>query len=311
MADTSSQILLGRSFHGAESNYVLPNDTQEHTRLTLQHRMLRKAAGENYLAPIKEYEPGIKDILDICCGSGQWALEIAESFPQAQVIGIDISQPNLSKTSPENCKFITGDATAGLPFPENSFDFIQMRTTPSLPKRDDLIKEIHRVLRPGAFITFVEPHESFSPVLRARSPALIEVDRLLALSGHTPNAVEEEEANEMSNVKKSWSLAYLIEGMLKDATNTEGAKLFKSVDKVQFNIPIGPWPQDPRQKEIGEMMGQVQNDLVEGFRATFVSQGLIDNDGFDKLLVEVRREVADSSLELQVPYVYAWGRKTT
>jgi methylase of polypeptide subunit release factors len=45
--------------------------------------------GKLYLAPLEEDK--IQRILDIGTGTGIWAIEMAEQFPQAAVIGTDLS----------------------------------------------------------------------------------------------------------------------------------------------------------------------------------------------------------------------------
>ncbi|KAG8734968.1 hypothetical protein FRC10_011148 [Ceratobasidium sp. 414] len=83
------------SFHDTSSNYVLPNDKEEHNRLSYQHEAIKLMVGGNYMAPLTELNAGAgpQNILDVCSGSGQWALEIAKEFPKAKVVGIDLSKP--------------------------------------------------------------------------------------------------------------------------------------------------------------------------------------------------------------------------
>lgn len=65
-------------------------------------------------------------LVDVGCGSGAWAIEVAKAFPSTKVFGIDISpvQPN---TAPDNCKFIVADLNDGLEFNNGSMDLVQGR----------------------------------------------------------------------------------------------------------------------------------------------------------------------------------------
>lgn len=67
--------------------------------------------------------------------------------PQSLIFG--------DSTPPKNCQLRIADAAAGLPFPDNTFDFVLqhdglMRYTQS--EWDTAIKELVRVLKPGGWI---------------------------------------------------------------------------------------------------------------------------------------------------------------
>lgn len=80
----------GRRYHAFKSgSYIVPNDESELDRLDLTHQMLRITLGDKlFLAPIGE-KP--KNILDIGTGTGIWAIEMADAFPETQIIGTDLS----------------------------------------------------------------------------------------------------------------------------------------------------------------------------------------------------------------------------
>ncbi len=35
------------------------------------------------------------DILDVCCGTGDWTIQLAEEAPEAEVVGLDFSEKML------------------------------------------------------------------------------------------------------------------------------------------------------------------------------------------------------------------------
>lgn len=67
----------------------MPNDEIELDRLDLTHQMLKICMGNKlFLAPIGE-QP--LKILDIGTGTGIWAMEMADEFPLADIVGTDLS----------------------------------------------------------------------------------------------------------------------------------------------------------------------------------------------------------------------------
>lgn len=116
----------------------------------------------NYLAPLAS--PAT--ILDVGCGTGRWAMEMAQQFPQARVIAGDIAPPTPGESLghgvaviPPNVEFHVFDATHPLPFADGSFDFIYIRLLYSVlpaPAWEPLIRELARICRPGGWIESLE-----------------------------------------------------------------------------------------------------------------------------------------------------------
>jgi SAM-dependent methyltransferase len=63
--------------------------------------------GRLYLAPLSHDNPPRK-ILDVATGTGRWAIEMADEFPDAKVIGTDLS-PIQPTSVPPNLEFIIDD----------------------------------------------------------------------------------------------------------------------------------------------------------------------------------------------------------
>ncbi|KAG8897595.1 hypothetical protein FRB99_008052 [Tulasnella sp. 403] len=99
----------GRTVNRTSNHYMLPADEAEHSRLDIQHEMLRlKMDGlffrpdvvKQILAPRRNPVPAV---LDIGTGSGSWVVDMAKAFPHARVVGLDLVPANLSSyvtTSP-------------------------------------------------------------------------------------------------------------------------------------------------------------------------------------------------------------------
>lgn len=87
----------GRRYHAHKSgDYHLPNDESEQDRLDMQHHIFGIALkGELFLAPLPK--ENLFDVVDVGCGTGIWAMDVADAHPQANVLGFDLSpiQPNM------------------------------------------------------------------------------------------------------------------------------------------------------------------------------------------------------------------------
>ncbi|HEX8731495.1 MAG TPA: class I SAM-dependent methyltransferase [Ktedonobacterales bacterium] len=150
--------ISGGRRHVAGIPYALPKDDAEINRLDFQHYMLRYALQGNYLAPINQPH----DILDVGSGSGRWTQDLAITFPQANVVGLDIVAPPAdAKTTTRlpNYVFIEGNVLEGLPFSNATFDYVHQRLLfaaiprPSWPQ---VVGELGRVTRPGGWVELVE-----------------------------------------------------------------------------------------------------------------------------------------------------------
>lgn len=95
----------GRSYiRASDAMYALPKDLEDIPRLDFQHFLLRQVIQSNYVAPLSEHTTFI---LDLGCGTGRWCVEMAQAFPHAQVLGVDLEeiQPLEESTRPANYHF--------------------------------------------------------------------------------------------------------------------------------------------------------------------------------------------------------------
>lgn len=139
--------------------YLLAHDVSEQNRLDFQHFFLKGILGANYLAPLAS--PAT--ILDVGSGTGRWATEMAQEFPDARVTGIDIASTNLS-TMALNAHFLQQDIFKGLPFPAASFDYVHARLlVAAIPVAawPGLLREYLRVVRPGGWLELFEGGTTF------------------------------------------------------------------------------------------------------------------------------------------------------
>jgi ubiquinone/menaquinone biosynthesis C-methylase UbiE len=107
-----------------------------------------------------------ESILDVGCGPGISAFALEEKHPEAEIVGLDLAEKMIrraQKTKRErgsSVNFLIGNAE-GLPFPDNSFDWVTGHSfLYLLENRRDVLDDVHRVLDPGGSVTFLEPRKS-------------------------------------------------------------------------------------------------------------------------------------------------------
>lgn len=123
-----------------------------------------------------------RQVLDIGCGLGQPAARIARRTG-AHVTGVAISRDQITRaTALAEADGLTGQVefrhadAMQLPFPDASFDAaIAIESIFHMPDREQVFREVHRVLRPGGRLVLTDFFER-APVSDANRAA---VDRLL------------------------------------------------------------------------------------------------------------------------------------
>lgn len=78
-------------------------------RLDFQYDILKIVLdGRNYLAPWSQQNPPRK-VLDVATGTGSWAIDMGDEFPEADIVGTDLS-PIQATLVPPNVRFVIDDA---------------------------------------------------------------------------------------------------------------------------------------------------------------------------------------------------------
>jgi ubiquinone/menaquinone biosynthesis C-methylase UbiE len=151
---------------------------EELTRLTIQDRMVTAAMGG--VLPEQPDPTALRRVLDVGCGSGQWVIEAAQTYPNMSLTGVDISlrmveyaraQAEAARVT-DRVEFHVMDALLILEFPSGFFDLVNLRMGGSFMRTWDwskLLLEFQRVTKSGGVVRITEPemiHRSSSPALK-------------------------------------------------------------------------------------------------------------------------------------------------
>ncbi|WP_053219395.1 demethylmenaquinone methyltransferase [Virgibacillus senegalensis] len=102
--------------------------------------------------------------LDVCCGTGDWSLSLADAVGAAgKVVGLDFSKNMLSvgrakqqEQGIDHLEFVHGNAME-LPFDDDSFDFVTIGFgLRNVPDYMQVLKEMTRVVKPGGKVVCLE-----------------------------------------------------------------------------------------------------------------------------------------------------------
>jgi ubiquinone/menaquinone biosynthesis C-methylase UbiE len=221
----------GRTYPAYGRNvYGIPIDELEQDRNDLQHCKFSLILNDKlHLAPIIATP---SKILDLGTGSGIWAIDMADIYPSAHVIGVDIAAVQPSWV-PANCQFEIEDVENDWLYASNSFDFIHAREfLLAIRDWDRLIEQSFRCLKPGSYMEL----SSTWPAIRSddntlpEDSAYVEVAKIFARIGDAIGAPVDAPLSWMQRLEKAG---------------------FEDVQQHVFKIPSSPWPKDPRLKRIG------------------------------------------------------------
>ncbi|KAJ3093230.1 hypothetical protein HK100_006748, partial [Physocladia obscura] len=165
------ELDVTRVYHAVEeSEYFLPIDSIEQDRLELQvgeYHLVKSLLSTMPISDVICVEaqdllklPGTK-VLDVGAAKGWWLDSLLKSYPTAKYFGTDVSPEvvlSASKFLP-TIDFSTGNVADGLPYEDNTFDYVHQRFLVLGLAKDKFhlaIRELMRVAKPGGWIELVE-----------------------------------------------------------------------------------------------------------------------------------------------------------
>ncbi len=267
-------------------------DPTEMARLIEQDRLFTQAMGGIF--PEQPDLSHIGSLLDLACGPGSWALDVAFTHPAIEVIGVDKSQTMIEYAQARarsqqrgNASFVVMDITQPLHFADSTIGLINARCAESFLSPTSwplLLAECLRVLKPGGLLrlTEIEGCISNSVPLQQLSGCLFEA---LRAEGRT-----------FSSDGRSLGIVHMLGPFLKNAE-------FQAIQKRSFTLDA----------TYGEPLYYTSS---ENMRITFhqlkpylLASKLISSEAFDDIYGQLVIDLYDQNFTCLSFGLTAWGMK--
>ncbi|KAJ3123073.1 hypothetical protein HK100_011732 [Physocladia obscura] len=155
-----------REYHSVEASaYALPSDEIEQNRLETQHYILQAIFHGDIVCPNAKELVALASskVLDVGCAKGFWLQSVRKEYPLSEYHGVDLmisKDTSATNISDENNVFLKfGNVLEGLPYDDNTFDFVHQRfLTLGMPKDkfSESLQELVRVTKAGGWIEVIE-----------------------------------------------------------------------------------------------------------------------------------------------------------
>ncbi|KAH7061285.1 S-adenosyl-L-methionine-dependent methyltransferase [Macrophomina phaseolina] len=285
---TAYKFEHGRRFHAyKEGTYRFPNDEAEQDRLDMFHEICKLLAGDTLaLAPFKRDG----SILDLGTGTGIWAIEAGDTWPDAQVLGNDLS-PIQPRWTPPNVKFEVDDIEADWAF-SAPFDFVHSRyMIASIANWPRYVQQAFQFTKPGGWAEF----QDYDVLPLSDDGSLKEGNQVLKLQRLAADACEK--------MGRTARVGPKLRGLMEEAGYT-------NITEKVYKLPIGMWPQDKRLKQIGALMMVNYMEALEAMTfAMFTSVLGWSIEEVQVFLVGVRDDLRKKDVHAYFHYYFVYGQK--
>ncbi|KAF8248379.1 S-adenosyl-L-methionine-dependent methyltransferase [Wilcoxina mikolae CBS 423.85] len=279
----------GRRYHayyGTEKN-PLPTDEQEQDRLDMCHEIFLLLLDRKlHQAPLKNPQR----IMDVGTGTGIWAIDMADKYPEAEVIGTDLS-PIQPKWVPPNCRFEVDDAEQEWTHKSDSFDFIHSRCLgQAITDWPTVMSEMYRCTKPGGYVELAE------------GGGIMFSDDGTGENG-TKRYLEFLSEAMVKSGRPSSILPEHLKGYL------EGAG-FVDIKTKSVKQPWGPWPKDTHLKYVGAMILVASESGAGAYgMAAFTRILGMSTEEAERVCDEALKAVKNKNNHMYNYHYIAYGRK--
>ncbi|KAI5926908.1 S-adenosyl-L-methionine-dependent methyltransferase [Camillea tinctor] len=276
----------GRTYHAySDGSWHYPNDSWELERLDWQFN------DKNYFAPWSKERPP-KRILDLGTGTGMWAIEVAEEFESAIMIGTDLSpiQPELV---PPNVHFYVHDARVNDWWWPDPFDYIHIRMTLGAWENfeQDIAHKAFQHMEPDGWFEAQE----LLPAIRCDDDSMP--------ADYAPKLLYEDLEDCARRERRPLDIAATYKQGLINAG-------FVDVTEQVYKIPISGWPKNKNWKTLGDLWNANCLDGIQGMAMALLHRvrGLKRHQ-IEIHLVDARRGFSDKSVHAYQKFYVVLGRK--
>lgn len=287
------RTIEGRTFHSERHNsfYFVPNDEQQLQSQDITHHYLSMLIGDKlFLAPIPD---NVQRVLDIGTGTGIWSIVFAEVYPNAEVIGTDLS-PTQPLWVPPNVKFELDDCTQPWTWSENSFDFVHIRYLfGAIADWDELLRQAYRVTRPGGWVQSCEADVN----IRSDDDSI---------PPDSPYRTFWNMLYHDSQEKLGVTFQPIDDDVQRKALERAG---FECIEVHDYKFPIGGWPADKKLAEIGRYVQMTLLNDVEGYTLYLWKAVMGEAPGYEEQLAKMKKELKSKKRHGYMRCRYVFGRK--
>ncbi|RPB02032.1 S-adenosyl-L-methionine-dependent methyltransferase [Choiromyces venosus 120613-1] len=267
-----------------------PIDEYERDRQETQHEIFKLVFdGRLILPPIQNP----RKILDCGYGSASWATEVAISYPQCEVIGVDITPHMVPDDPPLNLILQVDDLNEPFTFHTNEFDFIHSRnvvTGINKGRWPSYVKDCARVLKPGGWLQMVEIYHN----VQSDNGTMTDEHALREASTKYLTAAES---------SKDLRAPLALDSLMRGAG-------MENVASKMIPMPLNGWSINPKEREIGEKFNHSYKAALAGHMRIPLTERLqMTHDQFDDLIQRATEELDNVSLKPYVGLYIAIGCK--
>jgi len=256
--------------------------SQEVKRLDDMHEGYKKFLDhELSFAPLRECQP--KKILELGTGSGAWAIQAANEFPNAEVLAVDLS-PLPSRPLPPNMKFQILNILDPLPFEPETFDIIHERLVfMHLPKPEQVISRVIPLLKPGGWL----------------------------LMQYLDSDLRAEDGSDLGPATRVWLDRYddLLRGRGTESPTRisdniiTASGLFSEINVKKIDIALSEHTDDPKRNGLGATM------KTSFYRAAFQIAGKGDPVMTPEVVKGMNEELSDRNHGVNCMMTFMWSRR--
>ncbi|KAM0263942.1 hypothetical protein ACHAQJ_000977 [Trichoderma viride] len=307
----------GHVYHGS-GRMVTPNDKFENERQGYQHELFTLCLGGALTftkLPLEKLSPETPHfhILDVGCGGGHWAMEMAQSNPLLDVLGIELSSANLPKEVPPNLTFEIADAAED--WPPRLYDFIHLRNLVGGGIRDwkRLVVQAFEHLKPGGQLEFTE----VTPLFYGVDPDPLAESPSDTSSGGADDAEKPRAAVGAAAIEYGAVFAEIAAAQGIDFDPTPKVRPWlvelgaENVRERSDLMPVRNWARDPRTRKKGEILNKMLAPGCDHWTLRMFGLAGWEEEKTRELLARVMLEYQDPLLRSCIKVTFISARKTS